>query len=259
MEYTIAKLARMSGVTVRTLRYYDQIGLLRPVRISNGYRIYGQKEVDILQQILFYRALGVELKEIAAILKDPKFDRELALEDHLSALLAKREQLDRLIGTVSKTISAMKGECTMGDQEKFEGFKDKLIADNEKKYGKEIRSKYGDDAVNASNAKLKAMSRDKMQQAQELSEAINAGLKEAFAQGDPAGELAQQICEKHRQWLCIYWPEGMYTKQAHSALADSYVDDERFKAYYDKIAEGCAEFLRDAIHIYCTDGKEESK
>lgn len=252
MEYTIAKLAQLSGVTTRTLRYYEEIGLLRPKRVSsNGYRIYSQREVDILQQILFYRELGVELKEIGEILKDPGFDREKALESHLSALLQKKDQLEMLIGNVTKTIASMKGEKIMTDKEKFEGFKDKLIADNEAKYGREIRQKYGDDTVNASNAKLKGMNEEKMQQAQALSEAINNGLKEAFAQGDPAGEAAQKVCDMHRQWLCLYWPEGMYTKEAHASLAETYVADERFRAYYDKIAPGCAVFLRDAIQIYC--------
>lgn len=253
MEYTIAKLARLSGVTARTLRYYDQIGLLCPVRVSNGYRIYGQREVDTLQQILFYRELGVELKEIAAIVKDPEFDRGQALQEHLSALLEKRNRLDQLIGNVTRTISAMKGETDMKDKEKFEGFKRKMIDDNERTYGKEIRQKYGDDAVDASNARIKGMSQEKMARAEQLRRRIDEGLAEAFTQGDPAGDLAQQVCDLHRQWLCIYWPEGLYSRQAHAALSDTYVDDERFRAYYDKIAVGCAVFLRDAIHIYCAE------
>lgn len=251
MEYTIAKLARLSGVTARTLRYYDQIGLLCPARVSNGYRIYGQREVDTLQQILFYRELGVELKEIAAIVKDPEFDRGQALQEHLSALLEKRNQLDQLIGNVTRTISAMKGETDMKDKEKFEGFKKKMIDNNERTYGKEIRQKYGDAAVDASNARIKGMSQEKIARAEQLRQRIDEGLAEAFAQGDPAGDLAQQVCELHRQWLCIYWPEGMYTREAHAGLADMYVEDERFRANYDKIAPGCAQFLRDAIHIYC--------
>lgn len=251
MEYTITKLARLSGVTARTLRYYDEIGLLCPTRVSNGYRIYGQKEVDTLQQILFYRELGMDLKEIADILKNPKFDREQALQSHLSALLQKKNQLELLICNVTKTIASMKGETEMSNKEKFEGFKDKMIADNEKKYGKEIRQKYGDDTVSASNAKFKGMSQEKMERAEELRGQIEAGLAAAFAQGDPAGEMAQKVCDLHRQWLCIYWPEGMYSREAHAGLSDMYVEDERFRANYDKIAPGCAEFLRDAIHIYC--------
>lgn len=251
MEYSIKKLAQLSGVTTRTLRYYDQIGLLCPVRISNGYRIYGEKEVDLLQQILFYRELGVELKEIAGILKDPGFNCEQALENHLSALLLKKMQLEKLIGNVEKTIRTMKGETVMSDKEKFEGFKDELIQKNEAKYGKEIRKKYGDHVVDASNAKVKGMTPEKMQEAESLRVQIENTLAEAFAAGDPAGDLAQKVCGLHKQWLCCYWPDGMYSKEAHKGLADMYVLDERFKANYEKIAPGCTEFLRDAIHIYC--------
>lgn len=252
MEYSITKLAKISGVTTRTLRYYDQIGLLKPIRVSsNGYRVYGQKEVELLQQILFYRELGVELKEIAGIVNDSEFDLEKALNDHLSALLKRKDQLETLINNVTKTISSIKGETVMSDKEKFEGFKEKMIAENEERYGREIRHKYGDDTVNASNAKVKGMSEEKMRVAEELRIQINSVLKEAFDEGDPAGELAQRACGMHKEWICMFWPEGMYSKEAHKGLADMYVADERFRAYYDKIEEGCAEFLREAIYIYC--------
>lgn len=251
MEYTIAKLAKLSGVTTRTLRYYDQIGLLCPIRVSNGYRIYGQREVDLLQQILFYRELGVELKEIAVMIKNPEFDREQALKSHLSELLQRKEQLEMLIGTVTKTISALKGETVMSDEEKFEGLKEKMLAENEAKYGKEIREKYGEDTINAANAKVKGMTKEKLQEAEELRKRMEAALAEAFAQGDPAGELAQSVCEMHKTWLNIFWPEGMYSKEAHKGLADMYVADDRFRANYETIAPGCTEFLRAAIYSYC--------
>lgn len=140
----------------------------------------------------------------------------------------------------------------MSNKQKFEDFKDKIITDNEERYGKEIRQKYGDDIVNASNTKVKGMTEAKLQEAEELRQRIDEMLKEAFEQGNPAGELAQHMCEMHRQWICIFWTEGMYSKEAHMGLADMYVADERFRANYDKIAPGCTEFLREAIHIYCT-------
>ncbi|MEG0893136.1 MAG: MerR family transcriptional regulator [Oscillospiraceae bacterium] len=116
----------MAGVSTRTLRYYDEIGLLAPARVADsGYRMYGETEVDALQQILFYRALGVELLKIKALLHTESFDKTAALESHLTALLEKRSQLDTLILNASRTISAMKGETTMTDREKLEGFKQK--------------------------------------------------------------------------------------------------------------------------------------
>lgn len=250
MEYTINKLAKLAGVSTRTLRYYDELGLLSPARVSsNGYRIYGQKEIDRLQQILFYRELGVSLEEIRSILSSKDFDGLSALESHLSALLARREQMDLLVANVEKTIKAMKGEIIMNDQEKFEGFIQKLVDDNEQQYGEEARAKYGDERVNRSNAKVLNMSREQYMELEKLTEDLNETLKAAFEQGDPAGELAQKACELHKRWLCFYWDD--YSKEAHIGITQMYVDDLRFTAYYDKIAPGCAAFLRDAVAIYC--------
>lgn len=253
MEYTVNELAKISGVSVRTLHYYDQIGLLHPLRVEeNGYRIYGTAEVDHLQQILFYRELGMPLKKIRDILNMPDLDKEKLLEEQLTALLERKKQIEVLIKNIKKTICTLKGETTMSDKEKFEGFKKKMIEDNEAVYGKELRERYGDEAVDASNAKVADMSEAQWKNAQELSDLINQTLKEAFELGDPASEIAQKACDLHRQWLCMFWKDGTYSKEAHKALADGYVADERFTAYYDKIAAGCTKFLRDAIHIYCS-------
>lgn len=250
MEYTINKLAQISGVTTRTLRYYNQIGLLCPARVaSNGYRIYGQSEVDLLQQILFYRELGVGLEKIGQILEAPDYDKQKSLESHLLALLQQKKQIETLIGNVGKTISTLKGETVMNDNEKFEGFKQKLIDDNESTYGKEARSKYGDDAVSASNARVKGMSEEEWQESELLRTDYESLLKTAFEQGDPASELAQKACDLHKRWLCHYWDK--YSKDAHIGVTQMYTCDPRFTAYYDKIAVGCAEFLRDATIAYC--------
>lgn len=252
MEYTVNKLASISGISTRTLRYYDEIGLLKPARVSsNGYRIYGKEEVDKLQQVLFYRELGLSLEEIQNLLSSKSFDRERALEGHLSALLKKKEQIETLIENVSKTIGSLKGEIKMSDKEKFEGFKKKLVDENEKKYGKEVREKYGDDAVEASNAKVMGMSQEQYEKAESLANEIGVALKEAMVSGNPGSDLAQKACDLHRQWLCMFWKDGAYSKEAHKNLGEMYVADERFKAYYDKIGEGCAEFFCEALKIYC--------
>ncbi|MFD1739601.1 MerR family transcriptional regulator [Bacillus salitolerans] len=249
MEYTVNKLGKLAGVSTRTLRYYDEIGLLKPARTnSSGYRIYGQAEVDKLQQILFYKELGLELERIMEILTDPSFDAIYALREHRTKLLDKREQLDLLIANVDKTIHVKEGRTTMSDQEKFEGFKQKLIDENEQKYGKEIREKYGDEAINQSNQKLQNMTQEDHETVTKLAEQIHETLAEAFKIGDPSSDIAQKAADLHKQWLTFYWSE--YSKEAHAGVAQMYVDDERFKAYYDKNQEGVAEFLRDAIHIY---------
>lgn len=249
MEYTIQKLASLAGVSTRTLRYYDEIGILKPARInSSGYRIYGQEEVNSLQQILFYRELGVGLDSIKEIVTAPSFDGAKALREHREKLLEKKEQLDLLIANVDKTIALSEGRITMSNKEKFEGFKKKMVEDNEKKYGKEIREKYGKESVEASNAKVMNMTEEQYQEVTALAEQLQTTLAEAFKTGDPAGELAQKAADLHKQWLTYYWKE--YSKEAHAGLAQMYVDDERFTAYYDKEQPGTAVFLRDAIHIY---------
>jgi DNA-binding transcriptional MerR regulator len=250
MEYTVNKLAKLAGVSSRTLRYYDEIGLLSPKRISsNGYRIYGRNEVDRLQQILFYRELGVSLDEIGRIISAKDFDGLSALQNHLTDLLERKEQLELLIANVEKTIKAMKGETIMSDKEKFEGFLKKMVDDNEQLYGEEIREKYGEEAVKRSNEKILNMSQKQYTELEKLTEELNGTLRKAVEQGDPGSELAQKACELHRQWLCYYWDK--YTKEAHIGLTQMYVYDSRFTEYYEKIAPGCAAFLRDAVAIYC--------
>ncbi|SDN44721.1 DNA-binding transcriptional regulator, MerR family [Psychrobacillus sp. OK028] len=249
MEYTVQKLGQLAGISTRTLRYYDEIGLLKPARInSSGYRIYGVAEVDRLQQILFYRELGVNLDSIKEIMTSPEFDATVALRDHREKLLEKRAQLDALINNVDKSIQLTERKIRMTDKEKFEGFKNKLVEDNEKKYGKEIREKYGEDAVNKSNAKVKGMTNEQYEEIQKIEEQLFSTLKSAMASGDPAGELAQKAADLHKQWLYFYWDQ--YSKEAHAGLAEMYVADERFTAYYDKVQQGAAKFLRDAIVIY---------
>jgi DNA-binding transcriptional MerR regulator len=249
MEYTVQKLGRLAGISARTIRYYDEIGILKPARISSsGYRIYGQKEVDLLQQILFYRELGVDLDSIKKIVKAPSFDGAKALREHHIKLLAKREQLDILIKNVEKTIALTEGRIEMTDSEKFEGFKQKLIEENEAKYGKEIKEKYGDDVIDKSNAYLNNMSKEDFDRMNSLSEQVLETLAEAVKTGDPSGPLGQKAADLHKQWISLCW--GHYNKEAHANLAQMYVDDERFTAYYDKVQPGAAVFLRDAVKIY---------
>ena len=134
--------------------------LSRQELIHQDIEFMGKKEVDRLQQILFYRELGVSLDNIKDIVTSPSFDGANALREHREKLLEKREQLDLLIANVDKTIALTEGRIKMSDKEKFEGFKQKMIDENEKKYGKEIREKYGKDTVEKSNEKLKNMTEE---------------------------------------------------------------------------------------------------
>ncbi len=249
MEYTVHKLSEIAGVSERTLRYYDQIGLLKPNKInSSGYRIYSSNEVDVLQQILFYKELGIDLGSIKKIITNPKFDYTESLKKHLLNLEQSKENLEILINNVKNTILSKEGDIIMSDKEKFEGFKNKMIEENEEKYGEEVREKYGNEEIEASNRKIKNMTKEDYDKIQKLSLEVNETLKLAFEQGDPTSELAMKACKLHKEWLTYFW--SSYSKEAHKGLAQMYVDDERFTKYYDSIAIGCAQFLRDAINYY---------
>lgn len=243
------QLGDLAGVSGRTLRYYDQIDLLKPSWVNeSGYRMYGPKEVDRLQQILFYRELGVELSTIRTLLDSPNFTEENALREHHKQLLEKRRQLDLLLQNVEKTLAALEGGRAMTDKEKFIGFKETLIRENEEKYGKEIREKYGDETVDASNAKLMGLTEAEYAEMQQLAVEIIDSLAKAVGNTDPEGPEGRRIAELHRKWLGFTWKE--YSKAAHAGLAEMYVADERFTAYYDQHKEGAAQFLRDAIVAY---------
>ena len=250
MEYTVKTLAELAGVTPRTLRWYDQKGLLKPRRTTEaGYRLYGPAEVDRLQTILFYKELGLGLEAVREILDAPGFDRAAALQSHLTELRARRERLDALILTVQKTIDEAKGGSRMTDHEKFEAFKRRAVEANEEQYGKELREKYGSGAVEGSNAKLLSMTEAEHAQWKALEAEILSALAAAVrAQADPAGAEGRRIAELHRRWLSYTW--AAYTPQAHRGLAELYTADGRFTAYYDREVPGCAAFLRRAVRAY---------
>lgn len=246
-EYTIHDLAKLAGVSTRTLRWYHQIGLLRPCRTAeNGYRLYSGAEVNRLQHILFYRALGVELAQIGRILDDPAFDRMAALRGHLAALRDERARIDALITTVARTIESEERNEMMMDEQKFECFKRDAVRKSEAEYGRESREKYGDDAVDASNRRLLSLSPAEYAEWQRLDEEIRARLAAAVgAHAQPDGPVGADIAELHRRWLSYTW--SRYSPQAHASLAEMYVADERFRSYYDAEVPGCAHLLRDAI------------
>lgn len=247
MEYTVKKLAALAKVSPRTLRYYDEIGLLKPARInSSGYRIYGKHEVDRLQQILFYRALGIELAEIIQILDAPGFDSLAALKTHREQLLLKKKQIDDLINTVTKTIESKEGKTTMEDHEKFKGFIQNKIDENENRYGEEIRKKYGDEAIDRSNAQFKNMSPEKYSEFAGLEEKILDLLKEVTRLGTIDNPEGEELARLHKQWITLAW--GRTSPDAHRGLVQMYTEDERFKEYYEsKAGKNSAELLKQSV------------
>lgn len=247
MEYSIRQLSEIAGISARTLRYYDKIGLLKPSCVrESGYRYYNEKELELLQQILFYKERGLKLEQIAAIIQSDDFDIMSALHEHLEDLELQQARLDNMITAVRKTIASMKGEITMSNAEKFESFKKEMIKNNEEKYGEEIRSKYGEKEVEESNKSMLNMTEAEYDCLKSLENEIREELNAAVKDGEsPEGERAGNIVRLHKEWLGMNWKQ--YTPQGHIGIAEMYVADPRFTAYYDKDITGCAEFLKKAI------------
>lgn len=247
--YRINKLAELAGVSVRTLHHYDRIGLVRPMRKTNGYRVYQSKDVARLQQVLIFRACGLALADIGRILDDPSFSETDALREQLARLQEQRESLDRIIATVEKTLAAQEEGTQMTDKDRFEGLKAKTIADNERRYGAEVRRRFGDEAVDAANDALLGMDEKTWNDMDALERRIKELLSAAMATGDPIGPAARELVGAHARWLQLHWGAGTYSPEAHRGLADGYLADERFVTYYDgACGTGATQFLHDAIH-----------
>lgn len=253
-SYTVHQLAELAGVSARTLRYYDELGLLPPAAVGdNGYRRYGPAQVAALQQILLYRRFGVPLKDIAPLLQADTAAKTAALQAQLQRLKTQRRELERLTENLQHTILELQGEYTMTDTERFAALKRQMLDENEAAYGAEIRTKYGADVVDAANLRLKTMSESDWQTVQALNAEIAALLPRCVAAPEDDA-LARQLAGTHRRWLCCYWPAGQYTPAAHRGLAALYRADERFAAYYDGITPGGCETLCRAIELLCAEG-----
>ncbi len=250
MLYSIQKMSQISGVSGRTLRYYDELGLLKPKEISNvGYRKYSDAEVDKLQQILLYKQMGLKLEEIKTILENPDFDLKQALEKQKKQLLLERNRLQQIIETVEKTLEGMKGKYQMTNEEKFKGLKEESIQKNEEKYGQEIRQKYGEEVVQVSNKKYLNLSEDEFSDMQVTESELLDKLTTYLSQPDINQTLAKEIFKLHKKWLQFSW--ATYQSDAHKSVAMMYVIDERFTAYYDNRAGvGSAEALNQIIQYY---------
>ncbi|GAB3063476.1 MerR family transcriptional regulator [Salinicoccus sesuvii] len=245
MLYTVKHLADLAGVSPRTLRYYDKIGLLVSSRSINGYRIYDQAAIDRLQLILFYRSLGIPLSEIGRIIDDPGFNVLEALEAHHQTLIEEQSRLAERIRNVEKTIQSKKGEVSMSNEEKFEGFKRAALEKNESEYGQELRNKYGEKVIKQSNKKWMSMTQQDKGEMKALEQELIEVLKAGTTSHSPADDLYRRAAKLHKAWLMYSWTE--YSEVAHKGLAEMYLQDPRFNKYYEDIAPGAASFLRDAI------------
>lgn len=242
----IKALADLVGLSVRTLRHYDELGLLKPDQISAaGYRLYSADNLAQLQQILFFRELGFPLAQIKSIVNDPAFDRLQALEQHQRLLVHKQRRLSVLLQTLEHTIRDAKGELKMPDSEKFQGFAVGASSPTLEAYTQEARQRWGDAAVEASHGRLAAM----QAQGFDFQGAMNALYTRLadLRHGDPGAPEAQSAIA---EWYVLLSRVGHYSPAAFKGLGQMYVDDARFTRNIDQFGDGLAVFLRDAMAIY---------
>lgn len=246
----VKEVADLVGISVRTLHYYDQTGLLTPEgRTESGYRLYSDKDLETLQQILFFRELGFPLKKIKEIIGSPSFDRQEALQLHRKMLLERRKRIDKMIATIDKTMQYVKGEIQMSNKEKFEGFD---FSHNP--YEKEARERWGNEAVDKSNAKLGNISEIERKAMGEKMNAIYRKLSE-LKNTPPESDEAQAAIKEWYDFL-NHNTGHHYSLDAFKGLGQMYVEDERFTNNIDKFGDGLAEFMRDAMAIYADKNKK---
>ncbi|WP_030773368.1 MerR family transcriptional regulator [Streptomyces albidoflavus] len=245
MEYTVGQVAAVAGVTVRTLHHYDAIGLLSPSgRSAAGHRRYGDRDLDRLQRILFHRALGFALDEIAALLDDPDADPRAHLRRQHALLTDRIETLRRMADAVAAAMEAAQMGINLTPEEKFEVFE----GYDPDQYADEARQRWGHtDAYRESQRRTASYTKADWQRLKDELDALHARVAELLAQGVPAdAPEAMDAAEEHRRFI-----DGAHypcDARMHTCLADMYVADPRFTATYEAIRPGLALYLHDAIH-----------
>ena len=239
MKMLIKDFAKACGVSVRTLHYYDEIGLLKPSFVDEwtGYRYYDENSLLRMQEIMFYRELDFSLKNISQIISSPYYDKEKALSQQKKLLVLKKERLEKLIFSID---DAMKGKVVMNafDNSEFEKYKDEA----KEKWGNTTAyAEYSEKSKNYGKDKFSAISGEMA----EFFGKFNRAMKNSDADSDEAQALVKELQD--------YITNNFYTctKEILSGLGQMYVYDERFKNNIDKAGEGTAEFVSEAIKIYC--------
>ena len=248
--YTVKQVARLSGVSVRTLHHYDEIGLLKPANVgSNGYRYYGREELLRLQQILFHRELGLPLDEIGKLLDAPGFDRIAALTAQRERLLADSRRFRRLARTIEETLAALRGETEMTDKAMYRGFDPGKQA----QYEDWLVDRYGDDVrreIEESKTRIKGWSRKEFDDSQAEYEAIEGGLASAVTDGLPAdSEPVQALIRRHHAWVGRMWGRTP-GRDGYVGLTQTYAGHPDFVARYEARATGLTEYLGQAMRAF---------
>ncbi|WP_459706636.1 MerR family transcriptional regulator [Actinophytocola sp. KF-1] len=245
MAWSIAQVARMSKVTSRTLRHYDEIGLLPPAWVGgNGYRYYEQEQLLRLQQILVMRELGVGLDVIKEIVQQGR-DQVEVLRMHRRWLLAERDRFARLARTVARTIDELEGgENVTSMDHWFEGFD----SAKQEELRQEARERWGAEHVDAANAHVKGKSKEWWQaQGKQWAEQLGALVALIDAGHEPGDTEVLDVLDGHYRWLSGYWTPN---RESYTGLGNTYADDPRFRANFDKTDPRLAEFMRAAMAAY---------
>ncbi|WP_331212714.1 MerR family transcriptional regulator [Plantactinospora sonchi] len=242
MEWSIQELAQSAGTTSRTLRHYDQVGLLEPSRVGrNGYRYYDETGLLRLQRILLLRELGLGLAEIARVL-DGQRDGAVALRTHLRLLERERERIGRQITSVRTTLRKLEGGEQIMADEVFEGF-------DHTRYEAEVTERWGREAYQRSDRWWRSLGEAEKQDFMQRQLDIAADFGRAHAAGAPVdGDEVQAITQRHHEWLSL--SGNPVHRDYFLNLAEMYVADPRFTANYDQHGAGTAVFIRDAMKVY---------
>lgn len=242
--YTVKQLADLAGVSVRTLHYYDEIGLLEPSYVGeNGYRYYEDAALFRLQQILLYRELDLSLAEIREILDAPDFDLVSALQGHRAALEARIHRLKGLIRTIDMTIANVTGGVEMSKKKLFTGFTE----EEEKRYAQEARERWGAENVDLSYQRWKSYSPEQRKQILAEGGANYQALADLIGE-DPASEEVQQVIGRWHQHLRYFYEP---TIDLLRGLGNLYNDDPDFNRTISQFHPDLPAFMREAINIYC--------
>ncbi|MBM3837759.1 MAG: MerR family transcriptional regulator [Verrucomicrobia bacterium] len=247
MAYTVKQLAGMSRVSVRTLHFYDEVGLLKPAYVgANGYRFYEEAQLLTLQQILFYRKLGFELKQIKRILGRPDFDKIAALESHCQVLRKTLADTRRLIGTIDKTIEHLKGTKKMKGKDLFVGFDPEQQA----KHEQSLIDRYGDcmkESIAQSKARVKDWKKDQWAKAGAGFDAICKDLVEKMGQGRPVeSREVQAIVRRHFEWLKQFWTPDRESYAGHG----QFIVETDLRKAYEAYDPRLPEFMAAGIKIF---------
>lgn len=244
MNYTVKELSKLAGVSIRTLHHYDDINLLKPSeRTDSNYRIYTEKELLRLQQILFFKELEFSLDEIKAILDDPNFNAIEQLKTHKKLLEEKTKNYKTLLKTIDKTILKLTKKKLITDKELYEGFE----PEQAKAYRKEAIERWGEEKVKESEQRLKKLTKEEFDNVKEEGHEIALNIANLMNESPNSTKVQEQI-QRHYNHLKNFYEPNV---EIYRGLANLYVEDERFKAFYEKIKPGLAEFLSRAMKHFC--------